>query len=225
MGHSSSQCNRPDRTGRCYNCSGQSHKKRDCTKSSRCLKCNKAGIGLTEDRLMKLMQLNANRSAFVHDLENGHIEEKIDFLMILKPNMRTVAANTWEADRNADTAILNVSGRYAQIGVSRHNGFVAVELTEHMLISAYISPNSGMATFSEFIEFEEFIRGHRKPIILTGDLNFECCELDGISTRRGYAMPSMFAAVRLVACNMDCVHTYIGRGHGSIVDIMMDKKV
>lgn len=83
-------------------------------------------------------------------------------------------------------------------------GFVAMELSELVLISAYISPNSGWERFKAFLaDLEEHIKGTRKPIVLTGDFNAECLELgEHRSTGMRYELSTMLSSVGMTVVNI-----------------------
>lgn len=173
---------------------------------------------------MRCIQLNANRSATVQDLVwQTSLAQGIDFAFVAEPHARSTASEKWLVDGDGDAAIGVVSGRYAMGNVLVGSGWVAVDLTDWLLISAYISPNSGMDRFHDVLgELERLIRNSRKPVLVAGDFNAECAELGGTrSTARGYAMAALLASLDLAVLNEPAVRTFVGRGGGSVVDITL----
>lgn len=101
-------------------------------------------------------------------------------------------------------------------------GFIAVTWSPCVLVNCYISLNSNMERFDEFLHnLEELIRMSRKPVILMGDFNAESIELGGTRlTHHGYRLATFLGLMDIVVLSSMGVRTFVRHGAGAVIDIM-----
>ena len=146
------------------------------------------------------------------------------FAPITGPNHARTKRTSWEADVRGDAAIWmskKMRGRVKRRG--RGSGFVWIEAEAAVIYSCYMSPNSGMEGYVEFIE--ELVESistwnTRKLVVLAGDFNAAAEEWGSThSDARGDALMEMANRRGLQFANDGMEPTFRSAGRESFLDL------
>jgi hypothetical protein len=99
---------------------------------------------------MRIRQTNLGRSRRLQDL----LYQTVALVMIVEP-YRVLDASDWDGDTNEMVAVIWTStpGAFSHgAPLERGNGYVAVEWAGMVLVSVYVSPNSGWEASEEFLD-------------------------------------------------------------------------
>lgn len=132
--------------------------------------------------MLKILQINLNRSGAAHDaMEDKVKRERIDLCIISEANQKIARRKSrrddgWLSEENGDTAIWWTGQNKSHRIEEKHTqgGMSAMILTEGVMVaSCYFSPNKLIEEFKNYLnELKEWINSARCPIsIVAGDFN------------------------------------------------------
>jgi hypothetical protein len=121
------------------------------------------------------------------------------------------AAITWTAALGATGALLDRGG-----------GYVTVEWAEMVVVCVYVSPNSGLAAFADFLDgFGECVRRcFPRQVLVLGDINAYSSQWGNArTTTRGRMLSDWAAGLGLLLVNRGSASTCVAWRGSSVVDI------
>lgn len=151
-------------------------------------------------------------------------DKEADVLMIseqyINPNIKT-----WFTDVSNKAAIwIRNSGKMPICKHGKGDGFVWIESGASTLVSCYLSPNEGIATFRKKLsEIENFVRNIDGEVILAGDFNAKSTEWGmNRSDTRGRELAEMAASLDLTVLNSGTSTTFRRIGYReTIIDVTL----
>ncbi|XP_050597870.1 uncharacterized protein LOC126925908 [Bombus affinis] len=163
------------------------------------------------------------RARRAQDLLLQTIRENRVALAVVAEPYRVPDAPNWIRDSNGSTAItwssaLSPPGALLDSG----NGFVAVEWNRIAIVGIYISPNSGVAAFGDFLnEIGDCVRRCLpRQVLVLGDFNARSSQWGDTKTdSRGRMLTDWAATLGLVLVNRGATSTCVAWRGSSIVDI------
>lgn len=125
--------------------------------------------------LIKVLQVNLNRSRIGHDLMQRHIREhKVDVVIVSEPNVKIVSEDcSWIVDHENNAAIKFISKTIKANECGNSNGFVWIKINDLTIYGGYFSPNKDNASFNFYLQNmqDDFTGRNAKNIVIAGDFN------------------------------------------------------
>ena len=122
--------------------------------------------------MTRILQINLNRSRAAHELAlSTAIELGIDILLVSEPN-KNKSKSGWDLDQKSDAAIKRFNERARENG--SEDGFVWQRHNNTTIYSCYISPNSGIEEFENYLgrlEASLLEQPRCQDILIAGDFN------------------------------------------------------
>lgn len=173
---------------------------------------------------LKLIKINLGRRRATHHLLQAKIEvSQIDIIMIQGPNIKLVQAAVWQLDTRAEAATIILNKNIVIHTTISSKGYIGSTTKMGTFISCYISPNSGMDNFIDFLDrLVNSIREIRDPLTIAGDFNAHFPEWqEKTEDDRGRTLTERAAQHGLSVCNEGNVSTFEVDTRKSIVDIIL----
>ncbi|XP_043588288.1 uncharacterized protein LOC122570257 [Bombus pyrosoma] len=244
LGHVRATCTSTvDRGHLCYRCGGSGHRARGCTASTpKCLLCESLGapaghrMGGAACAPPKVNNNSKRRRAARQQAAAGNekaatttataattIRENRVALAVVAEPYRVPDAPNWIGDLDGSTAVtwtpaLSSPGALLERG----NGYVAVEWNRIAVVGAYISPNSGVAAFEDFLDRagDCVRRCFPRQVIVLGDFNAHSSQWgDARTDTRGRALTDWAAGLGLLLANKGTASTCVAWRGSSVVDV------
>ncbi|XP_060830192.1 uncharacterized protein LOC132914800 [Bombus pascuorum] len=167
---------------------------------------------------------NLGRARRAQDLLYQTIRQSgTDLAAVVAEPYNISEASNWIGDVSGLVAITwscttGISGSL----VGRGNGFAAVQWSEFVVVSVYISPNCGTRAFEDFLdEMGECIRRCLpRQVLVLGDFNAHSTQWgNNRTTARGRELTNWTAGLRLLLINQGSVSTCVGWRGTSVIDL------
>ena len=163
------------------------------------------------------------RARRAQDLLLQTIRENRVALAVVAEPYRVPDAPNWIGDLDGSTAItwmpaLSSPGALLERG----NGYVAVEWNRIAVVGVYISPNSGVAAFEDFLDRagDCVRRCFPRQVIVLGDFNAHSSQWgDARTDTRGRALIDWAAGLGLLLANRGTASTCVAWRGSSVVDV------
>jgi hypothetical protein len=136
---------------------------------------------------------------------------------------RVPDAPNWIHDLDGLTAVTwtPTLGAFGAL-LDRGSGYVAVEWAGIAVVAVYVSPNSGLAAFGDFLDDvgECVKRCFPRQVLVLGDFNAHSTQSGNSATNtRGRWLTEWAAGLGLLLVNKGTVSTCVARRGSSVVDI------
>jgi hypothetical protein len=163
----------------------------------------------------RLLQCNLGRSRRTHDLLLQTIREGEVALATVAEPYRVPDAPNWIGNLDGLTAV-TWTLTLGAIGalLDRGSGYVAVEWTGISVVAAYVSPNSGLAAFEDFLDDvgECVKRCFPGLVLVLGDFNANSTQWGNSATNtRGRWLTDWAAGLGLLLVNKGTASTCVAR--------------
>lgn len=124
-------------------------------------------------RYLRLLQINLGRRKAAHDMAFMTAAEKqIDIIVTSEPNKKIIKGRGWIADQSGDVAIYLRNNCLTIYRIKKGKGMLSIDLEIGRIICCYISPNSTVQHFEQFMDtICEDIKTIGGGTILMGDFN------------------------------------------------------
>lgn len=174
--------------------------------------------------MISILQTNLNNCRAAQDLlMQTELERKIGISIISEPYRIPADDVTWVANRTGTAAIHYNTQNVPSIGIIKKIGrySVAVLWQDVLIISCYISPNSDMDTYEEFLdELEECMDTTESHVLIGGDFNSKSALWGNpLTDARGDRLSRWSACHNLNIVNVGTRPTCIRYQGNSIVDL------
>lgn len=171
----------------------------------------------------RILQVNTNKSTASMDLAWATAAELgVDYVLISEPNAKAVKSRRWFKDQRGDVAIGYTGKGSGVVATGSKDGLVWVKTQEVWLFSCYISPNSGIDAYDDYMSrLEMELEKHRgEKIVVTGDFNAKS-PMWGSSCEdaRGETLGALMSSFDLTPLNEIGVNTFERGNSGSVIDI------
>lgn len=176
-------------------------------------------IPTKENSYISFLQINIGRKKTAHDLMFQTAAEKnIDILLISEPNKNKAQKTNDLTDKNIDTQIIILNKKIQITSRGKGTGYNWVEIEDMIIYSCYISPNSKIEEFEQYLQnIEDSIQNKKqKKIIIGGDFNAKSMLWGGKQTdKRGNILEEWMIQNELTTINIGNTPTF--RRDNSIV--------
>lgn len=152
------------------------------------------------------------------------IEKNISVIIISEPTKSLVKnSNMWCTDKLLNVAIKICDRTLSVNKISKHNGFVCVELENFAIYGCYISPNITLQEFNTYLNtLRENVLSERKEVLICGDFNAKSKTwCSPIEDARGGLLSDFVSETKLIILNSGDTPTYSRGESTSYIDITM----
>lgn len=166
--------------------------------------------------MIRILQGNLNRSRTADQLLTQLTLEHQASAVIISEQYKNKDANGWFADKLNTAAIwIPDTEKLPILDHGSHNGFVWVKCTRFTIVSCYLTPNEGIASFREKVdELEDTLRELDKDVIVAGDFNAKSPAWGSSrNDSRGKYILEMAARLCLTVQNIGSVSTFRRPGY------------
>jgi hypothetical protein len=170
---------------------------------------------------LHLLQCNLGHARRAQDLLCQTIRESRIALAVVAEPYRVPGAPNWAQDTSGREAITwsPVLGAHGAL-LYRGNGYVAIEWAGIVIVGIYVSPNSGLAAFGDYLDKVGACvrRCHPRQVLVLGDFNVHSAMWgNGRATARGRWLTDWAAGLGLLLANSGTVKTCVAwRGRRSL---------
>jgi hypothetical protein len=171
----------------------------------------------------RLLQCNLGRSRRAHDLLLQTICEGEVALATVADPYRVNDAPNWIGDLDGLTAVTwaPTLGAFSAL-IDRGSGYVAVEWAGIAVVAVYVSPNSGLAAFGDFLDDvgECIKRCCPRQVLVLGSFNAHSTQWGNSATNtRGRWLTDCAAGLGLLLVHKGTASTCVAWRESSVVDI------
>lgn len=128
--------------------------------------------------MFNILQINLNRCRAAHDLLYAAAATyESDICVISEPNQILMGRTNWLKDRGGDTALFIRTNQVRIDDKGMAEGITWIDTGTYILLSCYISPNSGMEAFRHYLhQIDALLNLKGKDALIAGDFNAQAYE-------------------------------------------------